>query len=272
MDREDSEEYTGDLGELPGPLRYERGEVYRERAPGEGQGGMPGQTPGGYPAGPGSAGIPEPPSPPYQGDVTRQSAIEQGGFDGLPSRAPALDHGVNVTYPAQPINSIGLYHMGMAYLSNPNDAIFAQPRDSAYFVVPEGYVAVVRRITWYPTEPVAIDIPTPIDDVNQIPWYAFQARPIRNGTFVQLPQSSVFGSDDLGSTYQRFVLDFWHSQEGDVPVYLLGRSGDEIGINFITSDDFAIPDNYQSYIICEFFGELLPDRGRELPLEPSNVG
>jgi len=265
MDREDSEEYQGRMGELPGPLLDERGEAFR-RAP-RNPSTVPG-APGGFPSTPDSPQPVPAPFPPYQGDVAAQSALDQGAGQ-IPLFSPPRGFDVTVTYPAQPINSIALSQEAITYLSVADD-----PQtliNTAQFVVPEGFIAVVRRIRWFPSNLLLITPSLPADP-EDFSTAAFNTIFLRNGSLVGQPRFNVTGIDPEtgdGSTFYTPV-DFYVDQIGDKKTYILGNPGDVIAARFVTGEDYAGGSDYTAGIYVTFEGELLVTQGRELPFEPSN--
>jgi len=266
MDREDSEEYQGRMGELPGPLLDERGEAFRKapRNPST----VPG-APGGFPATPDGSQPAPVPFPPYQGDIAAQSALDQGSGQ-IPLFSPPREFDVTVTYPAQPINSIALSQEAVTYLSTADDPVITL--NTAQFVVPEGFIAVVRRIRWFPTNLLIINAASPAapDDFTSD---AFHTVFTRNGSLVGIPRYNVTGNAPGTGTGADFYtpVDFYREQIGDKKTYILGNPGDVIAARFNTGFDYAGGfTGYTTLINVTFEGELLVTQGRELPFEPSN--
>lgn len=263
MDREDYDEEPG-LGELPPPLMDERGEGFRRA---RSQAGARFSPPG-FPGGGNPAVIPPPPTPPYFGDAARVSAFGQGGAM-LPIVQPPSQFGVEVTYPAQPINSVKFNVDLTTFLDVPGDT-FNSPIGVVEWEVPEGFIAVVREITWEPTNLLVINAGTP-EEGNFDDQYAFTTVILRNGGAVPGQRTIVQGVNSAFTARTTvFDIEGFIDQIGRFNGYLLANPGDRIGLRFATSANQAGGANYVTNINANITGELLVDTGRELAFEPSN--
>lgn len=264
MDREDYDDEPAALGELPPPLMDERGEVYRRA---QSQAGARFSPPG-FPGGGNPAVIPPPPEPPYFGEVARASGFaEAGPF--IPIVQPPSQFNVEVTYPAQPINSVKFNVDLTTFLDVPGDSI-NQLIAIVEWEVPQGFIAVIREITWEPSELLNINAGTP-EEGNFDDQYAFLTTILKNGGAVPGQRTIVQGVNGAGTAIVTvFDAEGFIDQVGRFKGYLLANPGDRIGLRFATSDQQAGGSNYVTNIYANITGELLVDTGRELAFEPSN--
>ena len=232
------------LGELPRSTRVNRREIYGREVPDLGPPGIVDYVPGNAPAPPLS-----PPSLPLPYDVERQNIT----FDEArraPDGLPPVDFLVQSVFDARPINGNDFYDLQVIGI-NPNDdpPINSQ---SFSFTVPDGRLAILRRIEWTTTHLLAIpDInPNDGDDITNI--------------------SPVFFTWDISTAVQPTYEKIFQ-QEGILDVYGIAFEKEKITIKVTSNPSFSGDiTNYQPNFFVKLYGNLINTQGREKQYEPAN--
>lgn len=231
------------LGELPRPVREERRELYG-REP------EPGGTPGIIEQIPGTPRIepPEPPLLPMPTDVRGQN-ISLRAAEETSIGLPGLNYLIQTTFDGRPINGNDWQQLGMITIAPNEDPAVLTATQS--FVVPDGRIAIVRKITWTSNQVLALPSIVEGDLLEEvIPMF------LKLGVsgFTQRTYSKIF------------------QQEGNREVYAIGFPGETFDVTVTSNPDFiGSIVGYEPSFFIEMYGNLLDIRGREKQYEPANV-
>lgn len=202
-----------------------------------------------------------------QPDLARAAdARESAGRTGLGS--PVLDYTVRSVYDSRPNSSRDFNQWYTSASSNPNhlENNFAGLRQC--FFVPQGYVAVVRKLS-FRMDPTT-DMGSPNGDNARGAWYDALVRLLVNGATVD---PEVFESGPQGGASVPVRFAGIPMRDGDdVETWAIADEGFSIGVQisgFQTGTGQTVAN--QPHINVGFYGNLLLKTGRPAMFEPANL-
>jgi len=245
IEHDDHKGINSGLGELPPSIRRERGETYEGDVFPQGPNQFLTQIPG-------SQSPPNEPTPmmPSISDVRGQNlALDEA--QKTPFGLPAVDFLVQTTFDARPINGNDFQFFNLAVIDPDGDVGAPVLFADATFTVPQGRIAILRNIEWFPNE-----LFTPAITIDPASTTIIDTSPV----FITL-----FVAGAIPITYEAI-----YEQQGERPCYFIAQENETIVMRVTRSSPALVYAYPPHAFFMKMTGNLLQSRGREKIFEPAN--